>query len=998
MPLELVTGPANAEKAGHVLAAVRVAADAGRAPILVVPNIADADAFRRELAGDAVALGIAVERFGGLLAELARRAGVGERPLSAVAAERVARAAADGLADRGVLQELAPAARTPGFAPALARLCAEFGTARRDPDTVARALAIWGRRSGRAGFAHDVAALYGEYARRRDALGRPDEPGHAWRVLDALRAAPRLWGGTPVFLYGFDDLTAIQLDAVRTLADHVGAPVTVSLPFEPRTAFAGRQRTRAMLAELAQTTGGSVVELAASRAHYRPESADALHAIERGLFEADAVSGAPGEAVELLAGGGPRAELELVAERIRRLADEGTPLDQIAVAMRDVRRAAPLVESVFAEAGVPLALERWVPVGQTTLGRGLLALLRAALLGGGLRDLLVWLRTPGVLRVGALADRLEARARRDGVRALEPALVLWAELGGFPLDAIERLRAADDHGPVRLYEALAREAPRLLAAPHRSGGAGSAPLLGADAAADARAVGRIVATLEDLRRIGRADRRLAPAAAELHDLLATVEAPVGAPPRAGAVTVADPLALRARRVRALFLCRLQEGVFPKPGDGEPFLGDAERREIDVLLAERELAPLALGRHEDRLDGERYLLYNAVSRPTDLLVLSWHRADEDGEPIVRSPFVDDVLDVLAPAPVPRDRRLGAVRWDPDADLGPHQRTLDAAAAEGERRGRTASATPGGEPLSSRAVLDVLGARPAWSATELETYASCPVRWFVERLLRPGAIEPDAEPLGRGAVAHTALERTFRELAAEGRTLDATSLEHAIARMRVHVAAAEAERPISPDERRRLAERGRLEADLARYLRHASGAGSAFTPQDFEVEFGLGDGPEAVDIGGIAIRGRIDRVDRDPRTGAAIIVDYKGRRPQKPSGTWLEDGLLQAALYARAYEQLAQPARVVGALYQPLGAEPDKMAARGFLLTGADATRGDVPQVDRISEDERTALLDAVAQRACEVVADIRSGRLEPRPDRCGWDGSGCAHPSICRCAT
>ena len=33
-------------------------------------------------------------------------------------------------------------------------------------------------------------------------------------------------------------------------------------------------------------------------------------------------------------------------------------------------------------------------------------------------------------------------------------------------------------------------------------------------------------------------------------------------PSPGAVAVLDPLALRARRVRALFVCGLQEGVFP----------------------------------------------------------------------------------------------------------------------------------------------------------------------------------------------------------------------------------------------------------------------------------------------------------------------------------------------------------------------------------------------------------------------------------------------------
>src|SRR5687767_3028797 len=47
MPLTLVTGPANAEKAGAVLGAYRAALE--REPLLVVPTAADADHYRREL-------------------------------------------------------------------------------------------------------------------------------------------------------------------------------------------------------------------------------------------------------------------------------------------------------------------------------------------------------------------------------------------------------------------------------------------------------------------------------------------------------------------------------------------------------------------------------------------------------------------------------------------------------------------------------------------------------------------------------------------------------------------------------------------------------------------------------------------------------------------------------------------------------------------------------------------------------------------------------------
>ena len=104
------------------------------------------------------------------------------------------------------------------------------------------------------------------------------------------------------------------------------------------------------------------------------------------------------------------------------------------------------------------------------------------------------------------------------------------------------------------------------------------------------------------------------------------------------VLLADPLAIRARRFRAVFVCGLQEGVFPARPAAEPFLSDEDRRGL------ARAAGLRLALHEDVLDRERALFYAAVSRPTDLLALSWRAADDEGQPAVRSLFVDDVVEV------------------------------------------------------------------------------------------------------------------------------------------------------------------------------------------------------------------------------------------------------------------------------------------------------------------------------------------------------------------
>src|SRR5439155_1731469 len=86
----------------------------------------------------------------------------------------------------------------------------------------------------------------------RASCGSPGSSTRRRGALDALRVDPAAWGATPVFFYGFDDLTPLERDAVETLAGRVGADVTVSLSYEPgRLAFAGRARTFEELRPLA---------------------------------------------------------------------------------------------------------------------------------------------------------------------------------------------------------------------------------------------------------------------------------------------------------------------------------------------------------------------------------------------------------------------------------------------------------------------------------------------------------------------------------------------------------------------------------------------------------------------------------------------------------------------------------------------------------------------------------------------------------------------------
>jgi ATP-dependent helicase/DNAse subunit B len=987
MPLSLVTGPANAGKARVVLDGVR--ARAADDPILVVPTGADAAAYRRELAGRGAVFGPDVTIFDGLARRIARRAGTPARAVAGAPRDRLLAAAIE----EAGLDALRAAAEAPGFIAATGELVAELQRERVTPQRFAQALAAWGDTpQGDPAQAREIAALYSGYRRRLDALGLVDSELLAWRAIEALAEAPERWGDTPVFLYGFDDLTPLERHAAETLAAIDGVDVTVALTWEEgRAALAGRARTVEALAPLASEHR----RLPADVDHYAPTARTALHHLERALFEDDATRLEPEGAVRLLESGGERAEAELAAAEVLALIGRGVAPEEIAVVFRSPGEAAPLVRRVFASYGIPLAVGAPARFGDTALGRGLVALLRCAAGDARADDLLAWLRTPGLLERPELADWLEAEVRKAGATRADQARAIW-EGSHWRLDAIDRLAAAGGRAgageqsrtgaagaprgrtgarPHGLPERALAELERLFAAPRRR----RAAVLDRDEALDARALAAAREALNGLAQLAAADPSLATTPRELADALASLD--VREDPAPGAVRLLDPLALRARRVRALILCGLQEGAFPRPGRPEPFLPDSRRRELAAASG------LALRLREDALDDERALFYACASRPEELLALSYRSSDEEGRPAVRSFFVDDVRDLFTTRldEERRTRPLAQVTWP-----------LDRAPTERERARAVQAAGPGAPaprigPLTDPGVLATLRERHPWPARALETAAGCTVRWLVEHRLRPDSFEPDPEPMARGSAAHRLLESVFSQLRTETDSprLHPGNLDAARRILHEEIEAARPRLRLSPHPARQRSAIRRLEADLLRYLRKAASEATGFTPAHLELGFGTErDELPPLDLGELQVAGRIDRVDSG-NGETATVYDYKGSEGY-PVARWVQDGRLQVPLYMLAVRDVLGLDPVAG-LYQPIGKD---QRARGAVLEGSELESLAV-STDRVDAATLEDTLEQVAARAREVAAAVAAGQLEPSPDTCGYRGE-CRYPGICRC--
>ncbi|HTA97329.1 MAG TPA: PD-(D/E)XK nuclease family protein [Solirubrobacteraceae bacterium] len=979
MPIALVTGPANAGKARVLLEAVRGHVARDEEPLLIVPTEADQARYQRELAEGGLALGARVERFEGLLAEVLARAGDARAPLGPLAREHL-------------LARLANA--RPGMARELAALAADLETQRVTPARLRGALrasrAEGQEPGGQAPPLERLCTVFERYQQTLTQMRRSDRELRATRALDELRRKPASWGAVPVLLYGFDDFTELQIDTILTLGDVVDAPVTVSLAYEPgRVVFVGRASTFQRLAPLADFH----TELRARADHYAPPSREALYHLERSLLSDDPQQVEPGEAVRLLEGGGPRAELELVAGEVRALLDGGVAAQEIAIVHRSPESIAGLLGEVLEDLEIPYAQRRCTMFADTAVGHGLLGMLRCTTEVGELGDLLAWLGAPGVLERPELLDRFERSARRQGVLDSSRARALW-EAENWPLERIDRVREAAATGTPELLDALTGELQRLFCAPRGS----TASVLEEDERDEARALVGARRALEELRELARAAPEFAPSAGELIELLERLELTAGEHLEPGRVAVLDPLSLRARRVRMVFACGLQEGIFPTTATPHPLLQDHQRREL------AQGSGLVLRGEPDALAAERYLLYALASRPLERLTLSWHVADEQGTPIARSLFVEDICDLFTATLRERTVRRVAGAADWPGPGRPAGAMATRAAAISTAADSAAAPTSPIAPLRDERMLGEMRERVLWSASSLESWTGCPVKWFVERLLRADDIEPDPEPLKRGGLAHAALKDTLERLRERSGSARLTSASVGLAKRLLAEALLELEPnyPLSVAPERLPGARRRLQVDLERYLECAAEQASPLEPTYLELEFGFeaeareehagedGGALPALQLGdGVLLRGRIDRVDLGS-AGEAVVYDYKGRSAP-PAARWLGDGAFQLALYMRAVEALLDRT-AVGGFYQPLAGRD--IRARG-VLDGDSAVELECVRTDRLEHEQMRGLIDQCLATALRAAGEARSGALVPRPDTCAYNG-GCAYPTICRC--
>jgi RecB family exonuclease len=223
----------------------------------------------------------------------------------------------------------------------------------------------------------------------------------------------------------------------------------------------------------------------------------------------------------------------------------------------------------------------------------------------------------------------------------------------------------------------------------------------------------------------------------------------------------------------------------------------------------------------------------------------------------------------------------------ADLADNQPTFRRALQLEQRRWETDRLTSYdgviGEPELRQALESRYGLQGSTlSASQVEEYATCPLRYYLRYVL---GLEPFEEPesvaelspLDRGTLYHRILERFYRRCDEVGLFPLQTAQLERYTRLLDEAAAEEfekAEREFNvghPLMWQLQQEQAR--SDLTQFLQAELERGGSWRPTGFEVWFGNGSAAVSLEGADMEFRGRIDRIDVNRQETRARVTDYK-----------------------------------------------------------------------------------------------------------------------------
>lgn len=289
----------------------------------------------------------------------------------------------------------------------------------------------------------------------------------------------------------------------------------------------------------------------------------------------------------------------------------------------------------------------------------------------------------------------------------------------------------------------------------------------------------------------------------------------------------------------------------------------------------------------------------------------------------------------------------------------------------------------------------------SASQIESYSTCPLCWFVSYRVKPQSIDAGFGNMEKGNFVHDVLEHLHARLPQEGmervtpenlpraqellrEVFDETLVEHASKRGNEGPLV-----PLSPVEERQVAE---ILPQLEGVLAYESEALAPFVPRYLEFSFN----ELKVEYAGWPLGGRIDRVDVDAEN-RAVVIDYKHRtgveefkladptvRDEESGEAAIDDPRwlpphTQTLIYAQAMRRALDLDARAALYFSTKGGKPALRGAASAELLEEERDDGRIPGLKKGFPGEGgsmdfDALLDRVEAGIAERLRELEAGNV------------------------
>lgn len=745
---------------------------------------------------------------------------------------------------------LEPAMTRAGFNAALLSFFDELGAGLVSPEGLASV------RGYAPSKEDEIAGLYESYRLRLSERGFVDEGVLRQRLIEALAdgaafETPILRRAAAVVLRDIYQFTPYRFELFRLIAKKIPVTIVVPLPDERAKAFGFIVSNIEKFESLAEAEGGLSIL-------YEEPYGGPLEPLRGRIFSL-APGPAPGgeelgEAVEMLRLSSRYREIEEIGARIISLREEtGARWGDFGLVLRDVRPYGPMVEDIFRRYRIPYRMRRGLSLGQSPASRAFFSLFEAIAADFERESVLRVLSSPYFGRFEKLdIDAARGLFLKAGI--MDGSSRKWrAALKNVPgkdRPAGSAKIVAETIGLIRKLESFSgmRRPADFFAAlkdileflDFGPGGAVEGPMSETARFRDNSSL----ALLRDIitgaaRSVESLGARGSGAGFDgLRGLLETQVDARDIPDQAAAdenrVAVLGAHDAVGASFRFLFIGGLIEGEFPRRIETGSILNDMEKEKFNQAWAAKaaEDDPGAVkGRRvfdkaADKWREESLLFFQTLKTAKERVTLTYSQMELDGSLLMRSQFMDDVLDVLAPGALWKDREALvkegpklAIQKSYEELIDPEEKKtrllmelfrgglgedemekMIAGAAAGRaawgrfvrllglsamERGRDAffhetvpsmkrgmisphnGLLAGAEDLVKRVKLE--NEKGRHSPTDLEKLGQCPFRYFAGRLLK---LEPAAEPEPQldarrtGSLQHEILEDFYGRLIEKG----------------------------------------------------------------------------------------------------------------------------------------------------------------------------------------------------------------------------------------